>query len=511
LKDKNRVLIFDTTLRDGEQAPGFSMNLEEKAQMARQLARLQVNVIEAGFPVASKGDFKAVQQIASEIKGPVIAGLARANKSDIDVCWKAIQGAEKARIHTFIASSDIHLKHKLKMTRDEVLDEAVKAVTHARQYTKDVEFSAEDATRSERAFLAELFSRVIEAGATTINVPDTVGYTVPSEFGDLIAYLKKNVRAIDQAVISVHCHNDLGLAVANSLAAIQNGARQVECTINGIGERAGNASMEEIVMALKVRHSLLDLHTGIVSEQLYPTSRLLTHITGIRVQPNKAVVGANAFAHEAGIHQDGLLKSEMTYAIMTPQSIGMKEHQMVLGKHSGRHALKNKLKELGYDFSEEKLGLFFQRFKDLADKKKEIYDDDIHALASGSVQPKDEKYKLASVQIVSGTDCTPRATVRMEMDQTIKEESAEGDGPVDALFKAIRQLTGFDGVLKRFAINAITGGADAQGEVNVVIEREGQTARGVGSHTDIMVASARAYVNALNRLAVAEKSVKAHL
>ncbi len=508
---KDRVLIFDTTLRDGEQSPGFSMNLEEKSQMARQLARLKVDIIEAGFPVASEGDFRAVQHLAQTIEGPVIAGLARANKGDIDVCWKALQDAKKARIHTFIASSDIHLKHKLKKNRNEVLDDAVAAVKYAKQYTEDVEFSAEDATRSDPDYLVELFQAVIEAGATTINVPDTVGYAIPSEFGALIRHLKENVRDIDKAVISVHCHNDLGLAVANSLTAVMNGARQVECTVNGIGERAGNASMEEFVMALNVREQAVKVDTGIVTEQLYPGSKLLTHITGIRVQPNKAIVGANAFAHEAGIHQDGLLKEQMTYAIMTPQTVGLSDHEMVLGKHSGRHALKTKLEEMGYELNEDEVQVIFKNFKALADKKKTLYDEDLHALVAGSSQSAEERYQLGEVEISSGTHRTPQARVQVKVDGELKEGSGEGDGPVDAIFAVIRELTGFTGRLDRFSINAVTGGADAQGEVMVAVEKDGRIVRGVGSHTDIVVASAKAYINALNRLESSKKEVQVHL
>jgi 2-isopropylmalate synthase len=505
------VKIFDTTLRDGEQSPGFSMNLEEKFQMAKQLERLHVDVIEAGFPIASEGDFLAVENVAKHIKGPVICGLARAELGDIDACIRSLTKAKKSRIHTFIASSDIHLKHKLRMSREEVLEKAVKAVTHARQFTDDVEFSAEDATRSDPAFLVQLFTAVIEAGATTINVPDTVGYTIPSEFSQLIRLLKDKIPVIERAVISVHCHNDLGLAVSNSLAAIQNGARQVECTVNGIGERAGNASMEEIVMALKVRNQSLNADTQIVTEQIYPSSKLLTHITGIRVQPNKAIVGANAFAHESGIHQDGLLKEEMTYSIMTPQTIGLSEHQMVLGKHSGRHALKTKFVELGYDLNDDDFLKVFQHFKELADKKKNIYDEDLHTLIAAVVQSHVQKFVVDGIEIKSGTDCTPQASVRLSVDGTIQSGSAEGDGPVDATFKAIKAITGFDGVLERFTINAVTGGADAQGEVMVTIRQGDRVVRGIGSHTDIVVASAYAYVNALNRLEGSQKAVTVHM
>ncbi len=479
--------------------------------MAKQLARLKVDVIEAGFPVASPGDFEAVEYLANHVEGPVIAGLSRAKKDDIDVCWRAIQGAKRTRIHTFIASSDIHLKYKFNASREEVLKMAVDAVEHAKKYTDNVEFSAEDATRSDRKYLAQLVEATIEAGATTVNIPDTVGYTIPSEYGSLIRYLREHVKNIDRAVISVHCHNDLGLAVANSLAAIQNGARQVECTINGIGERAGNASMEEIVMALKVREQTLNLDTGIDTEQIYSTSKLLSHITGIKVQPNKAIVGANAFAHESGIHQDGLLKSEMTYSIMTPQSIGLSEHQMVLGKHSGRAALRSKLQDMGYDLSEDDFMSFFNLFKELADKKKEVYDDDIHVLVASMSQDVKDRFQLGEVEISSGTHKMAEARVQISIDGSLQEGQGQGDGPVDAIFAVIRKLTGFTGRLNRFSVNAITGGADAQGEVTVEVERDGRIVRGVGSHTDIVVASAKAYVNALNRLETAAREVEVHM
>ncbi len=493
------VKIFDTTLRDGEQSPGFSMDLPEKLQMAQQLARLGVDVIEAGFPIASTGDFESVRRVAREIRGPAVAGLARANQTDIDRCWEAVRPAEKPRIHVFIATSDIHLQFKLRKSRDAVLQEAVAAVRHAKQYTPDIEFSAEDATRSDPAYLAQVVQAVIEAGATTINIPDTVGYTIPSEFSRLIRQLK-NVPNIDRATISVHCHNDLGLAVANSLAAVEAGARQVECTINGIGERAGNASLEEIVMALKVRQEKLGLVTGIRTEQLFPTSRLLAHITGIGVQPNKAIVGANAFAHESGIHQDGLLKSELTYSIMTPDQVGVTAHQYIMGKHSGRHAFREKLKAMGHQLEEARFEQTFTRMKELADKKKRVFDEDIEALIASQTATGPEKFILEDLRFQSGTNVTPRATVKLRIKGKTKSATASGDGPVDAAFQAVRKLTHFKGTLAKFSINALTGGTDAQGEVTVAVEQEGKTTRGVGSHTDIVVASVKAFLAALNRL-----------
>ncbi|MBI2340878.1 MAG: 2-isopropylmalate synthase [Deltaproteobacteria bacterium] len=498
------IKIFDTTLRDGEQSPGCSMNLEEKLRMAVQLAKLNVDVIEAGFPIASPGDFEAVHRIAKEVKGVTIAGLARANKIDIDRCWEAVKGAEKNRIHTFIATSPIHMKHKLRKEPDEVLKDAVLAVRHARKYTEDVEFSAEDATRSEPEFLVKVFGEVIEAGATTINVPDTVGYAVPSQFGPLIAYLRANIPNIGKAVISVHCHNDLGLAVANSLAAVENGARQVECTVNGIGERAGNASMEEIVMTLNVRKDKLPFKTRIRPEQIFPSSKLLTFITGISVQPNKAIVGENAFAHEAGIHQDGVLKYQQTYEIMTPESVGIPKNKLVLGKHSGRHAFRDRLNDLGTPLEAALLEQAFNAFKALADKKKNVYDEDIMTIVE-SLMEKAERYQFESLHVVSGTEETPKAMVRVKIDGESREVNETGDGPVDAVYRAIKKITGFKGALNKYVVNAITGETDAQGEVLVTLEDEGKTVRGTGAHTDIVVASALAFLSALNRLEYYQK------
>lgn len=440
-KQDQHVRIFDTTLRDGEQSPGNTMNIQEKLRVAQQLETLGVDIIEAGFPIASQGDFEAVQQIARVIKNSQIAGLARANNTDIDRAWEAIKDAALPRIHTFISTSDIHLEHQLRKTRDEVLKIAIKAVERSRSYTPVVEFSAMDATRSDRDYLCKVFSEVIAAGATTINVPDTVGYSVPAEFGDLIRYIVEHVPNIDEATISIHCHNDLGLAVANSLAAVENGARQVECTLNGIGERAGNASLEEIVMVLRTRQDLFAADTRIVSEKIYPSSRLITSITGVAVQPNKAIVGANAFAHESGIHQDGLLKNKTTYEIMTPESVGMKQSLLVIGKHSGRHAFRSRAEELGFTLNDEELNKAFMRFKELADKKKEVFDEDIEALIAEEVLRAPEQFKFLNLTVCSGTVAFPSATVEMEVRGEIIKKAAFGDGPVDAAFQAIREIT----------------------------------------------------------------------
>jgi 2-isopropylmalate synthase len=497
-----RIKIFDTTLRDGEQSPGASMNVDEKIQVARQLKKLGVDIIEAGFPIASPGDFEAVNRIAKEVKGIVVAGLCRARDEDIERAAEALAPAEQKRIHTFIATSDIHLKYKLRMNREQVIESAVKAVKKAKQYTDDVEFSAEDATRSDWDYLCKVTEEVIKAGATTVNIPDTVGYTIPQEYGELIEYLMNKVPNIDKATISVHCHNDLGLAVANSLTAILKGAGQVECTINGIGERAGNAAMEEIVMALKVRGDFFKADTGIVTQELYRTSRLVSKITGMVVQPNKAIVGANAFAHEAGIHQDGVLKERTTYEIMRPQDIGIPSSKIVLGKHSGRHAFKTRLEELGFSLTEEEINRAFERFKRLADQKKYIFNEDIEALVSDEVLRITEVYQLVDLEVSSGTKKKPTATVRMKINGEEKEISVSGDGPVDAVYKAITELTDSKAELNKFEIKAITGGTDALGEVTVILEEGGHTVRGHGSDTDIIVASAKAYINALNKLAL---------
>jgi len=495
------IKIFDTTLRDGEQSPGASMNVDEKLQVARQLMRLGVDIIEAGFPIASPGDFEAVKRIAQEIKGVTIAALARAIDKDIEVAAEALKPSPQRRIHTFIATSDIHLQYKLRMSREEVIESARNAVKKARRYTDDVEFSAEDATRSDSDYLCKVIETAIDAGATTINIPDTVGYAIPQEFGELIEYLMNNVPNIDRAIISVHCHNDLGLAVANSLTAILNGASQVECTINGIGERAGNASLEEIVMALKTRPRFFDADTRISTQEIYKTSRLVSKITGMTVQPNKAIVGANAFAHEAGIHQDGFLKERSTYEIMKPEDVGIPQSKLVLGKHSGRHAFSARLKELGYELDEKGLNSAFEKFKRLADQKKYIFDEDIEILVSEGVPGMYETYKLTGLSVKSGINIRPEATVSLMVGDKEVTETEHGDGPVDATYKAIAKITDTKSNLLRFEIKGITGGTDALGEVMVSLEEDGRTVRGYGADTDIIVASAKAYINALNKFA----------
>lgn len=498
--DKDIVRIFDTTLRDGEQSPGNSMNIEEKIRLAKQLQKLNVDIIEAGFPIASEGDFEAVRRIALSIKGPQIAGLSRASDKDIDRAWEALQPAgERARIHTFIATSDIHMKYKLQMEPANVLAAAVKAVKRAAAYTPNVEFSCEDATRTRLPFLAEVVEAAIEAGATTVNIPDTVGYTIPFEYFNIIKYLKDNVANIEKAIISVHCHNDLGLAVANSIAAIQAGARQVECTVNGIGERAGNCSLEELVMALRTRHDILPYRTGIDTTQITPTSRLLSNTTGIMVQPNKAIVGANAFAHESGIHQHGMLQESSTYEIMTPESIGLAEGTLVLGKHSGRHAFKKRLIELGHELNDELLGKAFDRFKALADLKKEVFDEDLDAIVADESRD-EEKYKLNHITVTCGSFAVATATVQLEIDGQPVRTAELGDGPVDATLKAIKKLTKSNAKLTQYNVGSITGGTDAQGEVTMRVTEGDHSVIGKGSSTDIIEASAKAYIHALNRL-----------
>jgi len=500
-KNESRVIkIFDTTLRDGEQAPGNSMNIEEKLRVAKQLQKLNVDVIEAGFPIASEGDFEAVKRVAQTIKGPEIAGLCRSSEKDIDRAWEALKYAgEKGRIHTFIATSDIHMKYKLKMEPGRVLESAVKAVKRAAGYTPNVEFSCEDAVRTRLPFLAEVVEAVIAAGATTVNIPDTVGYTIPFEYFNIIKYLKDNVPNIEKAVISVHCHNDLGLSVANSIAAVQAGAGQVECTINGIGERAGNCSLEEFAMILRTRRDILPFTTNIATEQLTPASRLLSSITGIAVQPNKAVVGANAFAHESGIHQHGMLMDKSTYEIMTPESVGLTASALVLGKHSGRHAFKKRLEELGHELDDEMLNRAFDRFKALADLKKEVFDEDLDAIVTDEARGED-KYKLEHITVTCGSFAVATATVQMEINGTPVRTAELGDGPVDSALKAIKKLTKSKAKLTQYNVGSITGGTDAQGEVTVRVEEGGHTVVGKGSSTDIIVASAKAYIHALNRL-----------
>jgi 2-isopropylmalate synthase len=497
---EERVLIFDTTLRDGEQSPGNTMNLQEKLRVAKQLEALGVDIIEAGFPIASDGDFESVKQIAEIVKNSEVAGLARASEADIDRAWEAVKHAVKPRIHTFISTSDIHLTHQLRKSREEVIVIAEESVRRAAGYTSNVEFSAMDATRSDWDYLCRVFEKVIGAGATTINVPDTVGYTVPDEFGKLIQYIMKNVPNISKAVISVHCHNDLGLAVANSVAAVRAGARQVECTINGIGERSGNAALEEIVMILRTRKDIFSIDTRIVSEKIYPTSRLVTSVTGAPVQPNKAVVGTNAFAHESGIHQDGLLKDKLTYEIMTPESVGIPKSSLILGKHSGRHAFRDRIENLGYSLGDKELNLAFKRFKALADMKKDVYDEDIEMIIMDEVVRVPEKYRMAYLSVVCGNMAIPTATIKIEMDGRTLQEACYGDGPVDATLKAIQKIIKTNSRFIMFYVNAITGGTDAQGEVFVKLEEDGSTVIGKGVDTDVIVASGKAYINALNKL-----------
>ncbi len=498
----DRLYIFDTTLRDGEQSPGCSMNLDEKLRVAHALAVLGVDIIEAGFPIASPGDFEAVQRIATEVKGPVIAGLARASAKDIERAAEAVRPAgERARIHTFIATSPIHMQAKLRMEPDEVLARAVESVKLARSLAPDVEFSAEDAGRSDMDFLCRIVEATIEAGARVINIPDTVGYMMPVEFGGRIRELKERVPNSDKAIFSVHCHNDLGLAVANSLAAVENGARQVECTINGLGERAGNASLEEIVMILKTRIDRYAIDTGVDTTRIVPTSKLVSQITGMPVQPNKAIVGANAFAHESGIHQDGVLKHQKTYEIMTPESVGWSTNRMVLGKHSGRAALKARYDELGVAIEAEQLNDVFERFKVLADKKKDIFDEDLMALLADEMEEgMDERVKLVSLHAASGTKDAPVAAVELDIEGQVHKATAQGDGPVDAAFKAINSLVEPNGTLLLYSVNAITSGTDAQGEVTVRLQGDGRIVNGQGSDTDIVVASAKALIAALNKL-----------
>ncbi|MEZ4330263.1 MAG: 2-isopropylmalate synthase [Myxococcota bacterium] len=495
------IRIFDTTLRDGEQSPGCSMNLHEKLAIARQLEKLGVDVIEAGFPIASDGDFDAVQAIAKEMERAIVCGLARTGAKDVDRAIQAVESARHPRIHTFIATSDIHLKHKLRMSRAQVLAEVDRAVRQARSAIADVEFSAEDATRSDLDFLVEVFSTAVRAGASTLNVPDTVGYTTPGEYAELIRHLRERVEGADDVVFSVHCHDDLGLAVANSLSALLAGARQVECTVNGIGERAGNTSLEEVVMAIKTRSDVFaGIDTRIVTQEIYPSSRLLSSITGVQVQPNKAIVGDNAFAHEAGIHQDGVLKAAITYEIMTPASIGRASNELVLGKHSGRHAFRDRLEELGFAVEGEEFERAFKRFKDLADAKKVIYNEDLEAIVADSVHQQGERYRFRALQVVCGTDGPPNARVELEVDGQPRSREASGVGPVDAIFRAIAELTETGSELIRYQVHAVTAGLDAQGEVSVTIEEAGRRVIGNGVHEDVMVASAKAYVHALNKL-----------
>ncbi len=504
-----RVIVFDTTLRDGEQGAGASLNLDEKLEIARQLEKLNVDVIEAGFPISSPGDFEAVRLIAQEVRKPIICALTHADPEAVDRAWEAVQGAERARIHIFLSASDIHLTHQLGKTREEILELSQSMVARAKKHLDDVEFSPMDATRADRRFIHSILEAAIEAGATTVNIPDTVGYTAPGEFGDFIKGIFEKVQNMSKAVLSVHCHDDLGLAVANSLEGLRQGARQVECTINGIGERAGNASLEEIVMALHTRGDFYDLETGIETSQLYPTSRLVSEHTGFSVQPNKAIVGTNAFAHESGIHQDGVLKAPITYEIMNPRDVGIPSSQLVLGKLSGRHAFRNRLAELGYSLDPDDLKRAFGAFKQLADRKKEVTDRDIESLVAQERRTVSEFYHLEQVQVSCGDNIVPTATVRLRGPRgKVLADAALGTGPVDAVYKAINRLVKVPNRLTEFTVNSVTEGIDAMGEVLIRIESDGITYTGRGADTDIVVASAKAYMNALNRLLAARKAAK---
>jgi 2-isopropylmalate synthase len=501
-KDSGRVYIFDTTLRDGEQSPGASMNREEKLQVARALARLKVDIVEAGFPIASPGDFDAVKAIAEEIDGPVIAGLARSLEKDIKAAGNAVKNAKRPRIHVFLATSAIHREFKLKKAKDEIVRQAVQSVQLAREFCQDIEFSPEDASRTEPEFLCEVVEAVIKAGATTVNIPDTVGYAVPEQYGALIHTLVTQVPNIGQAVISVHCHDDLGLAVANSLAGVKNGARQVECTINGIGERAGNAALEEIVMALRTRQDYFSgYHTEIDAKRIVPTSRLVSALTGVHVQRNKAIVGENAFAHESGIHQDGFLKERTTYEIMHPADVGLEQSKLVLGKHSGKHALSSRLKELGYSLSDKEVEAAFDNFKVLCDKKKVVYDADLAAIVEDQLESAAPLWELDSLQVTSGKHITPTAAVRLKRGAELFEDAAIGDGPIDAMIKAIDRITGVKAKLLDYQVHSVTDDKEAQGEVDVKVEVDGVTIHGRGISTDIIEASGKAYLNAICRAA----------
>lgn len=504
---KDKLIIFDTTLRDGEQSPGASMTRDEKVRIAKALERLKVDVIEAGFPAASPGDFESVQAVAAVIKDSTVCGLARALDRDIDRAGEALKGANSSRIHTFIATSPIHMQMKLRMSPEQVIEHAVRAVKRARQYTDNVEFSPEDAGRSEEDFLCRVLEAVIDAGATTLNIPDTVGYSIPQQFGATIANLIARIPNSDKAIFSVHCHNDLGLAVANSLAAVMNGARQVECTINGLGERAGNASLEEVVMAVRTRRDVFTCDTRLDTREILTCSKLVSSITGFPVQPNKAIVGANAFAHESGIHQDGILKSRETYEIMRAEDVGWTANRMVLGKHSGRNAFKSRMTELGFEFgSEEELNRTFARFKILADKKHEIFDEDLQALISEiSFHAEEENIKLVALKVCSEMGETPYATVTLRIGNEEVTGSAEGSGAVDASLKAIESIVKADATLALYSVNNITNGTDAQGDVTVRLDKAGRIVNGLGADTDIVIASAKAYINAANKLNMPEQ------
>lgn len=499
----DQVIIFDTTLRDGEQSPGASLNTAEKVEIARALAAMRVDVIEAGFPIASPGDFEAVSRVAAEVKGATVAGLARALEKDIRYAWDAVKGAERPRLHVFLATSKIHMEHKLKKAKEEIVRLAVEGVKLARSLCGDVEFSPEDASRTEPEFLCQVVEAVIAAGATTVNIPDTVGYAVPEQFGSLIATLRERVPNIGRAVISVHCHNDLGLAVANSLAAVKAGARQVECTINGLGERAGNAALEEIVMNLKTRRDYFGADTGVVTQRLVPTSKLVASLTGIFVQRNKAIVGLNAFAHEAGIHQHGVLAERSTYEIMHPEDVGLAKSDIVIGKHSGHHAIGERARELGYELSEDQLAQVVGEVKALADKKKQIFDDDLRTIIEGvAAEATKGLFRLVKFQTTSGSDMIPTATVVLQRDdEEPVQDAATGDGPVDAVYKTIDRITGISGKLVDYQIRAVTSGKDALGEASLLVESGGLRVSGRAASTDILEASALAYVAAVNKIA----------
>jgi 2-isopropylmalate synthase len=510
----DRVLVFDTTLRDGEQSPGASMTIEEKLMLAQQLERLRVDVIEAGFPISSDGDFESVRRIAEQVRTITIAGLARASKGDIDRCWEAVQHAAMPRIHVFLATSDIHLKYKLKKSREEILREAREAVAYAKFLCPDVEFSAEDATRSDLVYLCQVVEAVIDAGANVVNIPDTVGYTIPTEYAETIRHLRNHVPNIGKTILSVHCHNDLGLAVANSLIAIQNGVRQVECTVNGIGERAGNASLEEIAMTLRTRKDLFGIETGINTQEIFPSSAMVTNLTGMIVQPNKAIVGRNAFAHEAGIHQDGVIKEKLTYEIMRPEDVGIKESKLVMGKHSGRHALREKYRELGFELSNAELEKAYILLKKVADKKKEIFDEDLIVTVRDALRISPPVYKLKYIQSTGGNQIVATATIVLEKEGKTLQDSATGDGPVDAALHAIARITGLEGKLVEYTVRSVTRGADAVGEVFMKVDFSKASFIGKAASLDIVDASARAYLDAMNKMihyqtALAEHKEKA--
>lgn len=507
----SKIIIFDTTLRDGEQSPGASLTPQGKLEVAYQLAKLGVDAIEAGFPISSPGDFDSAKEVAKKVKGPIICGLARCMKKDIEAARDSLKFAKRWRIHVFLATSKIHMQYKLKKAEDEIIRLAIEGVSYARKFCDDIEFSPEDASRTEREFLYRVVEEVIRAGAATVNIPDTVGYSIPEEFGSVIKGIKDNVPNIDKAVISVHCHNDLGLAVANSLAAIKNGAGQVECTINGIGERAGNASLEEIVMGLYVRKDLFDFTTNINKKEIYKTSRLVSKLTGVLVQPNKAIVGQNAFAHESGIHQDGVLKKSITYEIMRPQDVGFSGTKLVLGKHSGRHAFSERLKKLGYKLPEEEMNKAFERFKVLADKKKEVFDEDLATIVEDEVMVAPEVYHLEDFQVTSGTNIEPYAKVKLRKNKKIYESSSKGDGPVDACYKAIDKIAGIKGKLLDYGIRSVTGGKDALGEVSIRVVVDKKEISGRGASTDIIEASIKAYLNAISKIAQKAPGTKVDL